>query len=144
MKHFTVLGALLLASVPAMADSQFNRLQQVLEQYGFDVRLELPPVPGAYGSLNSRSKTISINPVVFELGIAQPTLVHEAVHAAQSCAGGGNLHVLNLQIGQSPITRPYFLRYHAERRQLESEAYTVQVRSDRVAIAIALLHQHCQ
>ena len=87
MKHLTVLGALLLASVPAVADSQFNRLQQVLEQHGFDVRLELPPVPGAYGSLNSRSKTISINPVVFELGIAQPTLVHEAVHAAQSCAG---------------------------------------------------------
>ena len=144
MKHLAVLGAFLLSSAQAVTNSQFNRLQQVLEQYGFDISLELPPVRGAYGSLNSRSKTISINPVVFELGIARPTLVHEAVHAAQSCAGGGKLHVLNLQMGPPPIARPYFFRYHGERRQLESEAYTVQVRPDGVDVAIALLHQHCQ
>lgn len=143
MKIPALLGAILLLSVTPATDTEFYRLQETLEQYGFRVRLELPPEPGAYGLLNPSSQTIWINPVVFELGIARPTLVHEAVHAAQSCAGGNKLQILNLKITPPPLTRRYFLRYRAFRRHLEAEAYTVQVQPDGVELAIALLHQHC-
>ena len=138
-----LLGAILLASVTSATDPDFSSLQETLEQYGFQVKLELPPEPGAYGLLNSSSRTIWINPVVFELGIARPTLVHEAVHAAQTCAGGDKLSSLNLKITPPPMTRRYFLRYRASRRHLEAEAYTVQVQPDAVELAISLLHQHC-
>ena len=133
----------ILASSLISTDTEFSRLHQVLENSGFEIRLELPPKRGAYGLLQHSSKTIWINPVVFELGIARPTLVHEAVHAAQSCAGQDHLKALGLKIPPPVMTRRFFLRYHSYRRQLEAEAYTIQVQSNGVELAIALLHQHC-
>ncbi|NEP02204.1 MAG: hypothetical protein F6K58_26820 [Symploca sp. SIO2E9] len=144
MNIVAVLATLVLTSVPPSTDAQFSNLQQVLEQYGFEVRLASPPKRGAYGLLENSTKVIWINPVVFELGIARPTLVHEAVHAAQSCSGGEDLRALNLEMTPPPQTRRFFLRYHSIRRQLEAEAYTVQVQPDGVEKAITLLHQHCQ
>ncbi len=133
----------LLASSLISTDAEFSRLHQVLENSGFEIRMELPPKRGAYGLLQHDSKTIWINPVVFDLGIAQPTLVHEAVHAAQSCAGQENLKTLGLKIPPPVMTRRFFLRYHAYRRQLEAEAYTIQVQPNGVDMAIALLTEHC-
>ena len=133
----------LLASSLKANNAEFFRLHQVLEHHGFEIRLELPPKRGAYGLLQHNSKTIWINPVVFELGIARPTLVHEAVHAAQSCAGQETLKALGIKIPPPLMTRRFFLRYHSYRRQLESEAYTIQVQPDGVDRAIALLNQHC-
>lgn len=144
MNIVAVLATLLLTSAPPSADEQFSSLQQVLQQYGFEVRLALPPKRGAYGLLENSTKVIWINPIVFELGIARPTLVHEAVHAAQSCSGGEDLRALNLEMTPPPKTRRFFLRYHSIRRQLEAEAYTVQVQPDGVEKAITLLHQHCK
>lgn len=133
----------LLASSIIAPDTEFVRLRQVLENYGFEVRLELPPRQGAYGLFSHSSQTIWINPVVFELGIAQPTLVHEAVHAAQSCAGKESLATLNLDIPSPHITKPFFYRYHSYRRELEGQAYTVQVQPNRTELAIDLLNQYC-
>jgi hypothetical protein len=39
--------------------------------------------------IRESEKKIWINPVVFDLHIANQTLTHEAVHAAQVCAGNG-------------------------------------------------------
>lgn len=133
----------LLASNVIKPEAEFVRLRQVLENYGFEVRIELPPQQGAYGLFNHSSKTVWINPVVFELNIAQPTLVHEAVHAAQSCAGKESLASLNLDIPAPHITKPFFFRYHSYRRELEGEAYTVQVQPNRTDLAIDLLDRHC-
>ena len=142
-----ILGGQILPAIaqlpPPSKDPDYVRLQQVLEAYGFEIRWEVPPVRGAYGLLNGPSKVIWINPVVVELGIVLPTLAHEAVHAAQRCAGGDNLAALYLDLEPPKITRPYYLRYHSHRRELEAEAYTVQVQPDRIDRAIALLHQHC-
>ncbi len=129
-------------------NSEFNRLQQILISHGFIVKQEIPPMMNnlglrPYGLMNSKTKTIWINPVVFELGNAQAVLVHEAVHAAQTCAGGGQVSLLNLDLDPPQFTRPYFMRYHSYRREIEAQAYTVQVQPDSLAIAIELLEQHC-
>ena len=129
-------------------NSEFNRLQQILINHGFTVKQEIPPKINnlglrPYGLMNSQTKTIWINPVVFELGNAQAVLIHEAVHAAQTCAGGGRVALLNLDLDPPQFTRPYFMRYHSYRREIEAQAYTVQVQPDSLAIAIELLEQHC-
>ena len=129
-------------------NSEFNRLQQILINHGFTVKQEIPPKTNnlglrPYGLMNSQTKTIWINPVVFELGNAQAVLIHEAVHAAQTCAGGGRVALLNLDLEPPQFTRPYFMRYHSYRREIEAQAYTVQVQPDSLAIAIKLLEQYC-
>ncbi|MEC4982875.1 MAG: hypothetical protein SAJ37_01095 [Oscillatoria sp. PMC 1068.18] len=129
---------------PSSANQDFSRLQQVLTTYGFQVNLAIPPVRGTYGIFQVDSKQVWINPVVFDLGIAVPTLVHESIHAAQFCAGGDRLQLLDLDLEPSPRARPYFLRYHAYRREIEAQAYTVQTQPNRVELAIAILHQYCK
>ena len=134
--------------VHAGDNSEFNRLHQILISYGFTVKQELPPPINSsgfrpYGLMNSKTKTIWINPVVFELGNAKAVLIHEAVHAAQTCAGGGEISLLNLDLETPQYTRPYFMRYHSYRREIEAQAYTVQVQPDALAIAINLLEQYC-
>ena len=138
-----MLISFLLASSLISPDTEFIRLRQVLENYGFEVLLELPPKRGAYGLLKHDSKTIWINPVVFELNIAQPTLVHEAVHAAQSCAGEKSLKTLGLNIPPPMVTKPFFFRYHSYHRELEAEAYTIQVQPNKTDLAIELLDRYC-
>ena len=138
-----MLISFLLASSLISPNTEFVHLQQTLENYGFEVRLELPPKRGAYGLLQHSSKTIWINPVVFELNIAQPTLIHEAVHAAQSCAGEKSLKTLGLSIPPPMVTKPFFFRYHSYRRELEAEAYTIQVQPKGTDLAIELLNQYC-
>ena len=132
---------------PAFAQkdsSQFTQLQQTLENHGFTVTLAIPPQPGSYGALEATTRTIWINPVVFDLEIAIPTLVHEAVHAAQLCNGSaGNLTPLNL--GLSPYARAYrlYMRYTGIRRTLEMEAYTIQARPDRIEYVTNVLNSRC-
>lgn len=133
------------ASISAKSSSPaFDQLQQTLENHDFTVTLALPPQPGAYGLLQPSTRTIWINPVVFALGIAEPALVHEAVHAAQLCSGSAAaLNPLNL--GLTPYARAYrlYMRYTGMRRTLEMEAYTIQARPDRIAYVSELLNSRC-
>lgn len=139
------LGVLFLHPAFAQVNStEFAQLQQTLENHGFTVTLELPPQRGTYGLLQLSSRTIWINPVVFDLEIAVPTLVHEAVHAVQLCNGiDGNLAPLNL--GLTPYTGAYrlYMRYTGRRRTLEMEAYTIQARTDRIEYVTDLLNSRC-
>jgi hypothetical protein len=140
------IGLLLTFSSSALASTpspEFSQLQQLLEQKGFEVRLEIPPGRGQYGSFNMKSRQIWINPVVFDLEIAIPTLVHEAVHAAQLCAGGNRLSLLALEVQPPAQARPYLLRYHAQRQSLESQAYAVQTQPNRIELVTRLLQQYC-
>jgi hypothetical protein len=130
-------------------NNQFNSLQKTLTDYGFTVKLELPPYQTLrgfrpYGVLSSKNKTIWINPVVFDLGNAQATLIHEATHAAQLCVGKGEFKLLNLEIEPPKITHPYFLRYHhSYQREIEAEAYTVQVQPNSLELVNQLLARYC-
>ena len=134
----------LIAQVP-IQESSFEMLKKQLEQAKFQVILDLPPQRGAYGLLKADSKKIWINPVVFDLGIADQTLIHEAVHAAQVCKGKGKLSLLGLDIDPLIYAQPFFIHYaDTDRKELEREAYAVQTQSNRVELVSSLLKKYCQ
>lgn len=127
------------------ADALFRQLQIELQRSGFQVIEQLPPQQGAYGQLDPKTRRIWINPIVFDLGIANPTLIHEAVHAAQVCAGQGKIKPLGLDIEPIAYARPFFFRYQdIDQRDLEREAYAVQTQPNAYELATSLLKQYCQ
>ena len=63
-------------------------LVQLLRDAGYQVYFSKPPISGAYGATNAREKKVWISPISVDMGIAQQTLIHEAVHAAQGCPNG--------------------------------------------------------
>ena len=142
------------------ADPEFVRLKTQLENYGFQVNIAVPPnfnlpdreidflrrrVRKPYGVLNAKSKSIWINPIVFELGNSNAVLIHEAVHAAQYCAGNGKIQTIGLDIEPIEQARPFFKRYiNVHSQAVEKEAYTVQTQSNSYELVLSLLEQHCQ
>jgi hypothetical protein len=127
----------------SVSNPDFLHLQEVLESYNFTVKISPPTVRGAYGLFDSKTRIIWIHPLVFDLGIARPTLIHEAVHAAQLCHGGKTVKALNLGIEPPPMTRRFFMNYEGFSRQIEAEAYTVQVQPDGIDLVISLLQKYC-
>jgi hypothetical protein len=144
MLKFTGLTKFFLLAQLANADPQFLQLKNQLESLGFQVILAPTPTQGAYGLTEEKTKRIWIHPIVFDLHIANPTLIHEAIHAAQICAGKGQAVPLGLEIPPSNYARPFFQRYHNFKRQdIEREAYTVQTQENRFELVQALLEKHC-
>jgi hypothetical protein len=141
-----ILCSFWLAQSPLIPDNQqFLQLQNQLESYGFTVKIEPPPLRSTYGLLQTKTKTIWIEPLVFELGIELPTLIHEATHAAQLCLGKGEITSLNLDFSPPNIARPFFMHYnHGLRRHLEAEAYAIQTHPDGLNLVLSLLSKHCQ
>ena len=143
MLEIAVYSSFLIAQAPAPSQ-KFLELKNQLEKSGFQVVIELPPKRGAYGLLSETHKKIWINPVVFDLNIANPTLIHESVHAAQVCAGKGKIQALGLKIQPMKNARRLFLRYKDTHRQdLEREAYAVQTQSNSFELATNLLRKYC-
>lgn len=157
MLEFFLLNTVLISQV-SIAQPQFTTLKNQLERLGFQVKIALPPLhnpqqkigynpalPRAYGLLDSSKKIIWINPIVFDLQIATPTLIHESVHAAQVCAGEGKLTILGIETKPIDNARPFFLRYSDIHRQdLEKEAYAVQTQANSFELASSLLAKHCR
>lgn len=124
-------------------DSEFMKLRTALIQRDFKVLLKRPPHSKAYGLIHPPSKTIWIHPITFRLGIARQTLIHEAVHAAQTCHNSTPLLPLGIDVPISKQARPHFLRYHKFRRHVEAEAFTVQGLPNGIDYAMELLKKHC-
>ncbi len=140
--------------------ADFIKLKNKLESYDFKVNIAIPPdfelpkqqtdfqrrrVRKPYGLLNSKNKSIWINPIVFELGISKPVLIHEAVHAGQFCKGNGSLQTLNLDLEPIAQAQPYFKRYlDIYAQKLEKEAYAVQTQPNSFELAMSLLDRYCQ
>jgi hypothetical protein len=159
MLKFLLLSSLFVAqssTVPEIPE-EFLSLKNKLEKYGFSVIINLPPQnihkqkagfhssQRAYGLLESASKKIWINPVVFELGIGTPTLIHESVHAAQVCSGNGQIKTLGVNVKPIDESRPFFLRYSdIQRQDLEKEAYAIQTQSNSFELVTSLLEKNCQ
>lgn len=145
MLEIATLYASLLISQIKGVPQEFLNLKNQLEKYGFEVIIALPPKRGAYGLLQVTEKKIWINPVVFDLQIATPTLIHESVHAAQVCAGKGKIKTLGLDIQPMPAARRLFLRYtNIHRQDIEREAYAVQTQPNRLKLATTLLQKYCK
>ena len=141
-----LLSALLLAPGTARADGLIS-LQQALLRHGF--RIEVRQLPGrAYGRFVPTQKLLEISPVVHELGIAQQVLLHEAVHAAQSCPSG-KLTPIGIQRRADPAVESrirYLLsnHYRHDHMSLEQEAFLIQGQEDAEALVVKALKERCQ
>ena len=141
-----LLAALLLAPGTAMADGLIS-LQQALLRHGFRIEVRQPPGK-AYGRFLSNQKLLEISPLVQELGITRPVLLHEAVHAAQSCPKG-KLTLLGIKRKADPAVESrirYLLSHHylQEHMALEKEAFLIQGQDDAEALVIKALKERCQ
>ena len=138
LKSFLISSFFLVSQLPN-PDPEFTQLKTQLESYGFEVNIAIPPdftIPRYNPDLRRsfqrslglfRDRSIWINPIVFELDFSKQTLIHEAVHAVQSCVGEGQVEPIGLDIEPIPQALPHFKRYaDSQRQDLEREAYTVQ------------------
>ncbi len=155
-----LLSSTILVSQLSNVSSDFRQLKTQLENSGFKVNIAIPPdfnfanqqidfqrrsVRKPYGVLNAKSKSIWINPIVFELGISDAVLIHETVHAVQYCVGNGNIQTIGLDIEPIRQAQPFFKRYVDTYSQaVEKEAYAVQTQSNNYELAVSLLEKHCQ
>ena len=141
-----LLGLLaVLLPAPAIA-ADLTALQQTLLSHGFQIEVRQPP-GGAYGRFILSRKLLEISPLVQDLGITRPVLLHEAVHAAQSCPNG-RLTLLALDRQSSPVVESrirYLLNNHyaQEHQALEQEAFRLQSQPDAEALIIAALNRRC-
>ena len=153
--------ALLLTMAIAQSNPnpEFIELKTQLENYGFQVNIDIPPnfnlpdqkidvlrrrVNKPYGVFSAKSKSIWINPIVFELGNSNAVLIHEAVHAAQYCAGNGNIQTIGIDLEPIQQARPFYKRYvNVHSQAVEKEAYTVQSQPNSYELVQTLLEQHC-
>lgn len=125
-------------------DPEFTQLKDKLEALNFQVLVAPPPQRGAYGFMNAKSRTIWIHPLTFDLGIALPVLVHEAVHAAQTCKGKDQLVSLGLNMEPLVYSRPFWMQYSdIHRKDLEREAFTIQTQPNRIELINSLLKSYC-
>ena len=144
MNRLLLLMMILLPARAIAAD--LNALQQTLFRYGFQIEARQPP-GGAYGRFIPGQRLLEISPLVGDLGITRPVLLHEAVHAAQSCPDG-QLTLLNLKRRSSPVVESrirYLLTNHYSQKHqaLEQEAFRLQSQPDAEALIIAALKRRC-
>ena len=159
MLESLLLSSILFTAQSTNYDSDFIQLKNKLEDSNFQVNITVPPdfqlpkqqpdfqrrrVRKPYGLLNSASKTIWVHPIVFDLGIANSVLVHEAVHAAQLCKGNSSLQTLELDLEPIKQARPFFKRYvDVHSQAIEKEAYTVQTQANSYELVMSLLDRYC-
>ena len=137
--------ALLLSALPAAA-ADLEQLQRSLLRHGFTIDVRQPPGQ-AYGRFIPAEKRLEISPLVRELGITRPVLLHEAVHAAQSCPNGA-LSLIGVRRPVDPAVGSrirYLLRNHYKpnRAALEQEAFVIQSQPDAEQLIITALNQRC-
>ena len=140
-----LLLLLLLGGLPAQA-SDLEQLQRTLLRHGFRIVVRQPP-GRAYGRFIPAQKRLEISPLVRELGITRAVLLHEAVHAAQSCPDG-RLSLLGIQRSVDPAVSSrirFILRGYDPHHSpaLEQEAFVIQSQPDAEALLIAALNQRC-
>ena len=136
---------LCLPALPAPA-ADLEQLQRSLLRHGFTIEVRQPPGQ-AYGRFIPAEKRLEISPLVQDLGISRPVLLHEAVHAAQSCPNG-TLSLIGVQRPVDPAVGSrirYLLRNHYKpnRTALEQEAFVIQSQPDAEQLIITALKQRC-
>ena len=137
--------ALLLLALPASA-ADLEQLQRSLLSHGFTIEEQQPPGK-TYGRFIPAQKRLQISPLVRELGITRAVLLHEAVHAAQSCPDGA-LSLIGVQRRVDPVIGSrirYILhsQYKPHAAALEREAFVIQSQPDAEQLIITALNQRC-
>ena len=153
-KFFSVLFLILIFlinSAPLKSgekdNSEVTNLIKLLNKKGFKLKNELPPTKTAYGLFENNTKTIWISPITNKLGIYKNVLVHEAVHAAQSCPRGF-LTKLNIPIklnsSQEKIIKMKLVNHYSHGNfLLEKEAFSIQTLPNSIEIISKEINKRC-
>ena len=114
---------------------------------GFTINFEIPPKKGVYGLFQSKSKTLWISPITFELGLGRQTILHEATHAAQSCPYG-KLTPVGFEFSISPfikneIQANLIKNYDSNQYMIEKEAFSLQGSKNGLDLLLKALNERC-
>ena len=122
-------------------------LVAALRGKGFQVVFQHPPVKKAYGLFVAKRKILYVSPLAFELGIGQSVLVHEAIHAAQSCPTGVmspiGWNLTTSKVVANEISGILTQSYHAN-KHLEREAFLGQAQVRAIPMVISALAKRCR
>ena len=129
-------------------DQDLQELVSALRSIDYDIRFEKTPIPGKYGLTNAKKKTIWVAPITIEMGIFRKTLVHEAVHAVQSCSSGRFVPI-GWKLSVSPIIEQsiksnLYLNYPRESHKIEKEAFLMQAQEKPIPIILETIKQKCK
>ena len=153
-KFFSILFLILIFLIniaPIKTEEKNNKdlsnLIKLLNKKGFKIKNELPPIKEAYGLFENSTKTIWISPITNKLGIYKNVLVHEAVHAAQSCPRGF-LTKLNIPIklnsSQEKIIKMKLVNHYNHRNfLLEKEAFSIQTLPNSIDFISKEINKRC-
>ncbi len=153
-KFFSVLFLILIFLInldPIKSEETSNPnivdLIKLLNKKGFKIKNELPPIKKAYGLYENSTKTIWISPITNKLGIYKNVLIHEAVHAAQSCPRGF-LTKLNIPIklnsSQEKIIKMKLVNHYNHRNfLLEKEAFSIQTLPNSIETISKEINKRC-
>lgn len=126
-------------------------LLRELERVGVAIDLEATRKPGAAGEWDHAERTLRLQPQVVEKGTVEflRVLNHEAIHVAQSCAGGG-LRARPRSLGltkvmhpemEAQLRDPMYAASPIEEQELEREAYANQ---NQIGLGAKLLRRYCR
>ena len=129
-------------------DQELQELVRALRSIDYDVRFEKTPIPGKYGLTNAKSKTIWVAPITIEMGIFKKTLIHEAVHAVQSCRSG-KFTPIGWELSVSPVIEQsiksnLYLNYPRKSHAIEKEAFFMQAQEKPITIIIKTIKTRCK
>lgn len=134
----------------AVERAAITTLLQELERVGVAIELAGTRKHGAAGEWDHGQRTLRLQPMVVEKGTVEflQVLSHEAIHVAQSCAGGGlraRPRRLGLPTAMHPelanqLANPMYTAIAPEERELEREAYANQ---HRIGLGAELVRRHC-
>jgi len=133
---------------PRIFPADMQPLLSALKRAKYTVLLARPPIQGAYGATDSRRKLIWVAPISIDMGIVRQTLIHEAVHAAQSCPTG-KLEPLGVNVPldykiDREISGLLYRGYAHSKFEIEREAFALQGKADAPALLIQQLNQRCR
>ena len=140
-----VHGTVTVTATAAAAD--LPTLLATLKRHGFSVVQQQPPGGTAYGLFDADRKLLMIAPITHDLGIARHVLLHEAVHAAQSCPDG-RMRLIGWSLSTSPAVASrirYLITNHYQQgdQTLEQEAFLMQSQPNAETLIVKALNQRC-
>ena len=126
---------------------ELKLLITALDKADITVKFENPPMQGSYGIFNQKKKIIWIAPITLEMGIFRSTLIHEAVHAAQSCKSG-MMEPIGWKLTadntvETSIKSILYRNYPSEKHAIEREAFLMQGQTDAIDKIKEILTKYC-
>ena len=135
------------AKADVVFPKDLDTLRKSLTEAGYEVKLENPPMEGAYGLVNIKKKIIWIAPIAKDMGIFKTTFVHESVHAAQACKTGEFQPIgWNLKVDEAvrvSIESILYRQYPTNKYEIEREAFLMQGQPDAITKIQKALKENC-